>query len=105
MQVKLRWMRRAVKHLDAIYDFLAKKDEQAAIKVYNDLLDSADTLLTFSLAGKVEEELKDNLKEYRTLVVCKHYKLVYRVEKQIIKIVAVWDCRQNPTKLKSSLYK
>ena len=75
-QMKLRWMKRAVKHLDTIYDFLAKKNEQAAIKVYNEFLDTADTLLTFP------------------------YKLIYRIEKNIIKIVAVWDCRQNPKKLK-----
>ena len=31
-------MKRAVKHLDTIYDFLAKKNEQAAIKVYNEFL-------------------------------------------------------------------
>ena len=100
MQIELRWMKRAVKHLNTIYDFLAEKDEQAAIKVYNDLLDSADTLLTFPMAGKIEEALKDSSKDYRSLVVCKHYKLVYRVENHIVKIVAVWDCRQNPKKLK-----
>ncbi|WP_455640094.1 type II toxin-antitoxin system RelE/ParE family toxin [Parabacteroides sp.] len=103
MQIELRWMKRAVKHLNVIYDFLAEKDEQAAIKVYNDLLDSADTLLIFPLAGKTEEVLKDNPRGYRSLVVCKHYKLIYRVEKHIVKIVAVWDCRQNPKKLKSIL--
>ncbi len=87
-QMKLRWMKRAVKHLDTIYDFLAKKNEQAAIKVYNEFLDTADTVL------------KENPKNYRSLVACKHYKLIYRIEKNIIKIVAVWDCRQNPKKLK-----
>ena len=90
-QMKLRWMKRAVKHLDTIYDFLAKK---------NEFLDTADTLLTFPLAGKEEDVLKENPKNYRSLVACKHYKLIYRIEKNIIKIVAVWDCRQNPKKLK-----
>lgn len=99
-QMRLQWMKRAVKHLDAIDDFLAKQSEQAAIKVYNELLDSADTLLTFPLAGKEEEALKDNPRNYRSLVTCKHYKLIYRIEKNIIKIVAVWDCRQNPKRLK-----
>ena len=99
-QMKLRWMKRAVKHLDTIYDFLAKKNEQAAIKVYNEFLDTADTLLTFPLAGKEEDVLKENPKNYRSLVACKHYKLIYRIEKNIIKIVAVWDCRQNLKKLK-----
>lgn len=96
----MQQMKRAVKHLDTVYDFLAKKNEQAAIKVYNELLDTADTLLTFPLAGKEEDVLIDNPKNYRSLVTCKHYKLIYRIEKDIIKIVAVWDCRQNPKKLK-----
>ena len=76
-QMKLRWMKRAVKHLDTIYDFLAKKNEQAAIKVYNEFLDTADTLLTFPLAGKEEDVLKENPKNYRSLVACKHYRKEY----------------------------
>lgn len=99
-QMRLRWMKRAAKHLDNIYNFLAKQNENAAIKIYNELLDSADILLTFPMAGIEEETLKNNPKNYRSLVVCKHYKLIYRIEKNIIKIVAVWDCRQNPEKLK-----
>lgn len=99
--MKLRWMKRAAKHLDSIYDYLAKQNEHAAIKVYNELLDSAETLLTFPMAGKEECALKDNPKKYRSLVVNKHYKLIYRIESNIIKIVAVWDCRQSPKKLKS----
>lgn len=30
----------------------------------------------------------------------KHYKIIYRLENNIIKIVAVWDCRQDSHKLK-----
>lgn len=101
MSTQLRWLRRAAKHLDNIYEYLAPKNEQAAIKLYNEILDTADILTQFPLAGKVEPVLEDCPKCYRSIVACKHYKLIYRVEKDVVKIAAVWDCRQDTYKLKN----
>ena len=36
---------------------------------------------------------------YRSLIVRKLFKVVYRIEDKTIFIVAVFDCRQNPQKL------
>jgi hypothetical protein len=30
----------------------------------------------------------------------KHYKVIYYVEKNVIYIATIWDCRQNPVKLR-----
>ena len=92
-------MKQAGKHLDTIYAYLAEKSVKAATDTYNELIDTADTLLTFPQAGKIETVLEDCSHCYRSFVVCKHYKLIYRIDKEIIKIVAVWDCRQNPNRL------
>ena len=100
MSAKLKWLKRAGKHLEDIYEYLSAKNEHAAAKIYNELLDSADILEDFPLAGKVETVLEDNPKCYRSLVACKHYKIIYRVENNIVKIVVVWDCRQDSRKLK-----
>lgn len=89
MSAELRWLKRAVKHLDDIYEYLAVRNEQAAVKLYNEILDTADVLMQFPLAGKVEPALEDNPKCYRSLVVSKHYKLIYRVDREVVKIVAV----------------
>lgn len=37
--------------------------------------------------------------EYRSLVVHKHYKLVYHIEADIIYIAALFDTRRNPASL------
>lgn len=89
MSAELRWLKRAVKHLDDIYEYLAVRNEQAAVKLYNEILDTTDVLMQFPLAGKVEPALEDNPKCYRSLVVSKHYKLIYRVDREVVKIVAV----------------
>lgn len=103
MSAKLRWLKRAVKHLDDIYEYLEPKNERAAVKLYNEILDTADVLMQFPLAGKMEPVLEDNPKCYRSIVASKHYKLIYRVDKDIVKIVAVWDCRQDTVRLKKML--
>lgn len=92
-------MNQAGKHLDAIHAFLSEKSVKAATDTYNELIDAADILLTFPQAGKIEAALEESTQCYRSLVVCKHYKLIYRIDKETIKIMAVWDCRQNPNRL------
>ena len=45
----------------------------------------------------VEFELTDKRgKEYRSLLVRKHYKIVYFIEGDFIYFAAVWDCRTDP---------
>lgn len=101
--MKLKWLKRAGMHLEAIYTYLARENERAAVEMYNKLIDAADTLLIFPEAGKIEPLLRGKPKVYRSLVACRHYKLVYRIEKETIKIVAVWDCRRSPDKLKKMI--
>lgn len=97
MVTKLEWSAKAQTNLNKIFIFYKKKSEQAAIKLFNKLLDAADTLLIFPEAGKVEPMPGDISTCYRSLVVEKHFKLIYFVEKDTVRIAAVWDCRRNPS--------
>ena len=48
-----------------------------------------------------EQQLIDNEKKYRSLVVLQgNYKVIYYFENEIIYIARVWNCRQNPEKLR-----
>ncbi|WP_455593302.1 type II toxin-antitoxin system RelE/ParE family toxin [Bacteroides sp.] len=100
MPIKIKWTKRAGKHLESIYAYLATNSEQAAVKIYNELIDSADILKTFPMSGKKEPELEKSPLEYRSLVACEHYKLIYYIDNDVAKIMAVWDCRQKPNRLK-----
>jgi plasmid stabilization system protein ParE len=82
MRIIIKWLPQAITLLDNIYRFYSEKSQTAAIRLYNRLLDSAEPLL------------KGYDCEFRSLVVEKHYKLIYTVTDELIEIHAVWDCRQ-----------
>ena len=60
------------------------------------ILNAADTLSNFPQMAPIEQELSDFDEEYRSLVVHKHFKIIYFIECDSIFIAAVWDSRQNP---------
>ena len=51
--------------------------------------------------GHPEPLLLDKLFEYRSIIVQKNFKLVYRIdsEKEVLFIVDLWDTRREPTAL------
>lgn len=86
-----------LKKLDSIYQFyINTKNTKTAIKIFNEILDAVDTLIDFPQKGPVEDELSGHQGEYRSLLVRKHYKVIYYLEDETIFIAAIWDCRQNP---------
>ena len=103
MEYIVKWMPVAQLDLDEIYQFYLPKSEQAAIDIWNRLLDSADPLKTFAYSGPREPLLADREKEYHSLVVEKHFKLIYYIEDNIVRITAVWDTRRSPEYLKYSV--
>ena len=59
MQIKLKWLPRAIALLDDIYEYYSEKSERSAIRIYNKLLDSAEPLKTFPYAGISEPLLEE----------------------------------------------
>lgn len=95
--MKIFWLEFAEEDLDSIYHFYAKdKSIKAAYKIYNEILDAAESLADFPQKAAIELGLSEEGEEYRSLIVRKHFKLIYFVEAESIYIAAVWDCRQNP---------
>ena len=79
MRIIIKWLPQAITLLDNIYRFYSEKSQTAAIRLYNRLLDSAEPLRIFPQAGPIEPLLKGYDCEFRSLVVEKHYKLIYTV--------------------------
>lgn len=96
----IKWLPQAIFLLDNIYRFYSRKSQTAAIRLYNKLLDSAEPLRVFPQAGPFEPLLEEYGCGFRTLVVEKHYKLIYTVTDQLIEIHAIWDCRQEEWRMK-----
>lgn len=100
MRKEIAWSNNAITLLDEIYYFYCKKSKSVAIRLYNRLLDSTEPLNTFPQAGPLEPLLSEFPENYRSLVVEKHYKLIYTISPDLIEIHAIWDCRQDDWKLK-----
>lgn len=62
-------------------------------------------LVSFPEAGKIEPLLAHHSKEYRSIVVHSHCKLIYFVDapRQIIRIADLWDTRREPEQLSSHI--
>ena len=103
--MKLIWSEFAAEQLESIYVFIKNKSEIAAVGIYNDILDEVDSLLHFPYMAPVETLLSEFTESYRSLVVRNIYKVVYYINNDTIYIVAVFDCRQSPEKLKRTFVK
>ena len=99
--MKLEWTIPAAMQLENIYHFYYLKSIEAATNIYNDIIDEVDILIKFPEIAAVEPLLADYTHIYRSLIVRKLFKVVYRIEDKTIYIVAVFDCRQDPQKLVS----
>ncbi len=95
------WTEFAENQLDGIYKYIQTYNSFAAIEIYNDIVDESAVLAHFPYIGVIEPLLTEFPEEYRSLIVRRNYKIVYYIEKETtIYVVAVFDCRQNPNKLK-----
>lgn len=56
-------------------------------------------LLIFPYLGAVIPEMEGMPYPYRSIVAHPHFKVIYRVEGEVIFIVSIWDCRQQPERL------
>lgn len=97
--MKIRWLITAVEDVNTICNYLATKSPAAADKLYDTFVNAVDELLIFPEAGPIEPLLTDFTECFRYLVVSKHYKLIYTINETCIEIIAVWDCRRNPSQL------
>jgi len=100
--MKLFWTDNALNQLEDIFDYYKLATSlSTARKIVTSLVDKTVLLETTPRIGPREELLKDRKKKYRYLVEG-NYKIIYWIEdtKKQINIAAIFDCRQNPTKMK-----
>ncbi|GHT02568.1 hypothetical protein FACS189440_05640 [Bacteroidia bacterium] len=90
---------KAEKRLDEIYNFIKINYPKAAADICNDILDEIEFLKNFPKMAAVEPILAGCTEIFRSLVVRRHYKVIYYIEDETIYIVTIWDCRQDPKRL------
>ena len=100
MDLRIFWTETARYQLEDIFDYYkAKASLNTARKIVKKIVDKSITLEKNPTVGQKEELLKERKNQYRYLVEG-NYKIIYWIEDNYVKIASVFDCRQNPTKLK-----
>jgi len=76
--------------------------EKIADKIRRTIFLTTKPLIKQPLIGSLEENLAELKQEHRYIVEG-NYKIIYRVIDNQIYITDIFDCRQNPTKMKRHL--
>ena len=92
----IKWDLKAKESLKAIYSYYKKLSVQAAKNIKGDILEETKKLLLFPDKFQTEPMMGE---PYRYRVV-RHYKIIYRAEENGLRIVEVFDTRQDHEKLK-----
>ena len=100
MEIRIEWSDLSEKQLKEIFDYYTSRANYGiARKIVNQIVDHVSVLETSPLAGQKEELLAHYPEEYRYLVK-RNYKIIYWFASGKITIASVFDCRQNPIKMK-----
>lgn len=102
MQVSVIWKKRAERQLEiATTQGYKLFGERIAGNFYWQIKRQSFLLASHPHLGAIEPLLKDRQRSYRSLVVHKHFKLVYYIDekKETLYIIALWDTRREPATL------
>jgi plasmid stabilization system protein ParE len=102
MGLKIYWTDLSKIEVKSIYIFLKRKaGKEVAKKVTNDITIEVKRLMSLPYLGQIEDSLKNNTQEFRYLIYG-NYKIIYwiNLDKNQIEIWDVFDCRQEPLKIK-----
>ncbi|HNW97375.1 MAG TPA: type II toxin-antitoxin system RelE/ParE family toxin [Bacteroidales bacterium] len=99
--MKIIWTHEALEETKLIYKYYKLKASlRVAKNIKNRIFSSAKNLQKQPRKGQIEELLIHKKGEYRYLVTS-NYKIIYKLTEKEIYIMKVFDCRQNPEKIKS----
>lgn len=95
MYNKIQWTETAKKDLNDIIDYIANDEIEIAMKQYLRIKGSAEKLISFPEQGRVIPELlNEQIYKFRELIITP-WRLMYKLENDIIYILAVIDGRRN----------
>lgn len=100
--MKVIWSDFASDELKSIYEYYKEvASVKTAKKIKSTIFEATKQLVKFSKSGTKEENLRELKEEHRYLVAGK-YKVIYKVEDDIIYITDVFNCEQNPQKMREN---
>ena len=101
MEIVIEWSEQSEIQLKDIFDYYSfKVNSVVASKIVSRIIDRVSILATNPLAGTKEELLSNHVADFRYLVES-NYKIIYWKSECVVTIASVFDCRQNPVKIKN----
>ena len=98
--MRIEWSESAERQLREIFDYYSfEASATIAKRIVNSIIEKVSVLRKNPLACAKEELLSDYPQDYRCLVEG-NYKIIYWIKENVITIASVFDCRQNPVKIK-----
>ena len=99
MEVKVLWSDTSLAQLQEIFDYYEfKANTIVAKKIVKGIVKKSLLLKSNPLIGVKEPLIADRPFEY-LFILENNYKIIYRFNNNIVRIVSVFDCRQNPKKI------
>lgn len=100
MEIRIEWSELSERQLKDIFDYYSMEASPGiARKIINKITDRVSILEANHLVGSKEELLKDYPEDFRYLIEG-NYKIIYWKKGNVITIASVFDCRQNPVKIR-----
>lgn len=100
MEMSIKWSELSERQLKDIFDFYSNEViSRIAKKIINKIIKRVSILETNPFAGHKEELLSNYPEDFRYHVEC-NYKIIYWKKETQITIASVFDCRQNPEKIR-----
>lgn len=97
---RLIWSKMTKADLKTIAEYYKKEASiTVAKRITEAIRQEARRLIEMPFIGQLEPSLNNDSYIYRYLV-CKHYKLIYYVKGNSVVIICIFDCRQDPDRLK-----
>jgi len=94
------WTNFAISELKNIFLYYRMvAGDKTADKIRKSIFNSTKSLIKNPLIGAIEENLTE-LKQGHRYLVEGNYKIIYRIIDNTIYITDIFDCRQNPIKMK-----
>ena len=94
-KLKITWTAQAKEDLKNIYKYWEKKSLQGAMNIRSDILKSPKTILYSE-----QYQIDDINPKYRRIVIRNNYKVLYKIESEVIFIMGIVGTAQSPEVIK-----
>ncbi|MBC8181607.1 type II toxin-antitoxin system RelE/ParE family toxin [candidate division KSB1 bacterium] len=92
---KVIWTNIAEYDLDEIFDYISIDSQRNALLILSKIRAKCDTLKYHPFRCRIIPELKEiNILSYRDLILTP-YRIMFKVERNIVYILGVFDCRRD----------